>query len=93
MKRWKKYVYNIFNPQETLSSSVYISERLSDNSEVSSPKYNEIYTIINELTSNKAAGADNVPPELIKNRGRTLKQKLYKLILKICDKSTSNTKE
>jgi hypothetical protein len=66
VRRWKEYVYNILNLQETLSSSVCISERLSDNCEVSSPKYNKIYTIINKLTSNKAAGADNVPPELIK---------------------------
>jgi len=30
---------------------------------------------------NKAAGPDNIPPELLKHGGRTLKQKLYKLIL------------
>jgi hypothetical protein len=66
LKRWKECVYNILNPWETLSSSVSISERLSDNYEVSSPKYKEICTIINELTYKKAAGADNIPPELIK---------------------------
>jgi hypothetical protein len=32
---------------------------------------------------NKAAGSDNTPPELLKHRGRTLKQKLYRLILMI----------
>jgi hypothetical protein len=26
------------------------------------------------------AGSDNIPPELLKHGGRTLKQKLYKLI-------------
>jgi len=52
-----------------------------------------ICTIINELTSNIAAGADNITPELIKNGGRTWKQKLYKLILKICVETPSNTKE
>jgi len=66
---------------------------LYDNYEVSSPKYNEICTTINELTSNNAAGADNVPPELTKNGGRTLKQKLCKLILKICDKNNFHYKE
>ena len=29
---------------------------------------------------NKTAGSDNTPPELLKHGGRTLKQKLYKLI-------------
>ena len=32
---------------------------------------------------NKAAGSDSVTPELFKQGGRTLKQKLYKLILMI----------
>ena len=32
---------------------------------------------------NKAAGSDNIPPEMLKHGGRTLKQKLYKLILMI----------
>ena len=32
---------------------------------------------------NTAAGSDNIPPALLKHGGRTLKQKLYKLILKI----------
>jgi hypothetical protein len=53
---------------------------------VSSPKYNEICTIINKLQSNKAAGSDNIPPDLIKPGRRTLKQKLFKLIFKIWDK-------
>lgn len=47
--------------------SVAITKSLSDNCEASSPKYSEICTIINELKSNKAAGSDNIPPELIKN--------------------------
>jgi len=32
------------------------------------------------LKLNKTAGSDNTPPELLKHGGRTLKQKLYKLI-------------
>jgi len=43
-------------------------------------------TIINKLQSNKAAGSDNIPPDLIKTGRRTLKQKLFKFILKIWDK-------
>ena len=40
--RWKEYFYNILNPKETLSTSASITENLSDNYEMSSPKYNEI---------------------------------------------------
>jgi len=32
---------------------------------------------------NKVAGSENIPPELLKHGGRTLKQKIYKLILMI----------
>jgi hypothetical protein len=46
------------------------------------PTYNEVCTIINRLKTNKAAGPDNITPELIKFDGRTLKQRIHKLILK-----------
>jgi sorting nexin-29 len=41
------------------------------------------YVLINNLKLNKAAGSDNISPELLKQGGRTLKQKLYKLIIMI----------
>jgi hypothetical protein len=56
-----------------LSTSVSITESLSENLSASSRKYNEVYTIINKLKSNRADGTGNIPPELIKNEGRTLK--------------------
>ena len=67
LKRWKEYFYNILNPKETLSTSVSITESLSENYEVSSTKYNEIRTIINKLKFKKVAASDNISPELIKN--------------------------
>ena len=83
LERWKEYFYNILNPKETLSTSVSITKRLSENYEVSSPMYTEICTITNKLKCNKAAGIDNIHPEFTKSGGRTLKQKLHTLILKI----------
>jgi hypothetical protein len=53
---------------------VSVTKSLSDNYEVSSPMYNEICTIINELESNKATGLGSIPPQLIKNGRQTLKQ-------------------
>ena len=50
------------------------------------PSYNEICSIINKLKLNKAAGSDNIPPELLKHGGRTQKQKSYKLILMMWNK-------
>jgi hypothetical protein len=53
---------------------------------VSSPKYNEIWTVTNKLKSTKAAGSDNIPSELIKNGGSTSKEKISKLSLKVWNK-------
>ena len=39
-----------------------------------------------KLKSNKAGGTDNIIPELVKQGGRTLKQRIYKLILMIWEK-------
>jgi len=50
------------------------------------PSYNEICFIMNNLKLNKAAGFDNIPPELLKHGDRTLKQKLHKLILIVWNK-------
>jgi hypothetical protein len=61
--------------------------------------YNEICITVNQLKSNKAVGTGNIPQNLLTNVGRTLKLKLYKLILKVFgfksmgQSTTSNTVE
>ena len=47
-----------------------------------------ICTIINKLKTNKASGTDNITGELIKHGGRTLKQKIYKIICNIWNTET-----
>ena len=64
------------------------SERIDNNNKVEPPTFNEICSIINKLKMNKAAGVDNIPGELIKYGGRTLKQKIYKLIKNIWNTET-----
>jgi hypothetical protein len=51
--------------------------------EILSPPYNEVCSIINKLKSNKAGGIDSITPELIKQGGRTLEQRIHKLITMI----------
>jgi hypothetical protein len=47
------------------------------------PSFNEICLITNKLKCNKAADSDNIPPELIKTGGKSLKQILCKLIVNV----------
>ena len=57
-----------------------------NDTEILSPSYNQVCSIINKLKSNKAGGTNNIIPELIKQGGRTLKQRIYKLIIMIWEK-------
>ena len=50
---------------------------ISNQDEVEPPTYNEICSVINKLKINKAAGAGNIPAELIRYGGRTLKNKMH----------------
>jgi hypothetical protein len=73
LARWKDYFCKILNTSETIDIQNIIKECTN----------NEICYTMNKLKLNKAAGSDNIPPELLKHGGRTLKQNLYKLILMI----------
>jgi hypothetical protein len=53
--------------------------------EVPPPSY-EVCSIINKLKSNKTGGSDNIIPELVEQGGRTLKQRICRLILMIWEK-------
>jgi hypothetical protein len=57
-----------FQSTEALRTPVPITESVSANYEVSPPKYNQICTINNKLKSNKAAGSDNISPNLINKK-------------------------
>jgi hypothetical protein len=85
LNRWKDYFRAILN----LDSNHRIQPITSDNQtevEIQPLSYIEVCLIINKLKSNKAGGTDNIIPELVKQGGRTLKQRLYKLILMIWEK-------
>jgi hypothetical protein len=79
---WKDYFCKMFNISEATDIQNIIREDTNNPLQIPLPSYNKICFIINKLKLNKAAGSD-IPPELLKHGGRTLRQKLHKLILTI----------
>jgi hypothetical protein len=80
LTRWEEHFQNLLSVPTAPERLQLTSERTDNHDEVALPSYNEICSIINKLKTNKAAGTDNIPGKLIKHGGRTLKQKMYKLI-------------
>jgi len=88
LTRWKEYFQNVLSVSIIPERLQQISERTDNHDEIAPPTFNEICTIINKLKTNKAAGMDNIIGELIKHGGRTLKQKIHKLICNIWNSET-----
>jgi hypothetical protein len=90
LNRWKEYFRTILNSDiDELSCNHRIQSTTTDNqtvTEILSPSYNEVCSIINKLKSNKAGGTDNIIHDLIKQGGGTLKQRIYKHIIMIWEK-------
>jgi len=89
LERWKDYFCKILNIPEAIIMQTIIRERTNNQPQIPLPSYNEMCFIINNLKLNKAAGSDNIPPELLKHGVRTLKQKLHKSILMIWNNEQS----
>jgi hypothetical protein len=84
LERWKEIFIEMFTLAETDQISDILDDSAGGNDLYTEPPtYNEVCTIINRLRINKAAGLHNITPELIKFGGQTLKQRIFKLILKI----------
>ena len=75
LERWKDYFCKILNIPEAIDIQTIIRERTNNKPQIPLQSYNEICFIINNLKLNKVAGSDNIPPELLKHGGRTLKKK------------------
>ena len=88
LARWKEYFQNILSVTTALERLNLKSERTDNYDEVEPPTYNEICSTINKLKTDKAAGTDNIPGELIKHGKRNLKQKIYILIQNIWNNET-----
>jgi hypothetical protein len=83
LAKWKNYFCKIPNTSEAIDIGNITKECTNNQSQIPLLSYNEICSIINKLKLKKAAGSENIPPELPKHGGRTPKQKLYKLVLMI----------
>ena len=87
LNRWKDYFCTILKLDIDDS---FINRRIQPTTsdyqtdvEISPLSYNEVCSIINKLKSNKTGGTDNVIPTLSNQGGRTLKGRIYKLMLMI----------
>jgi len=74
LERWKDYFCKILNISEAIDIQTTTRERTNNQPQIPPPSYNEISFIINNLKPNKAAGFDNIPPELLKHGGSALKK-------------------
>ena len=77
LERWKDYFCKILNISEGIDIQIFIAKCTNNQPQIPLLSCNEICFVINNLKLNKAAGSNNIPPELLKHGGRTPKQKLY----------------
>ena len=83
LKRWAEYLQNLLNKVHTNDPgflddlpTLPIIPRLDD-----PPSFDEVEGAILRLKDNKAAGPDNIPPEVIKYGGCALHRRLHNFIL------------
>jgi hypothetical protein len=70
--------------REDLMECIYQINTLRNiDTKITIPIYDDINGIINKLKNNTAPEPDNITAELIKNRGNTLKRRIYKRVLNI----------
>ena len=82
LERWQQYFKELLNPGVEIINSTIIHDPIN-NLELEEPTYKQINEIIKNMKSNKAAGPDEILPEFIKNGSLSLKQKIYKITVKM----------
>ena len=80
LERWAEYLQSLLNEVHTtdpdFQDDLPIIPKLDD-----PPSFDEVKKAILSLKDNKAAGPDNIPPEVIKYGGCALHRRLHNFIL------------
>ena len=79
MTRWRKYfsqLLNVHGAKEVRQAEIHTAEPL-----MPEPSDSEVELAIEKLKSHKSPGVDQIPAELIKAGGRTIRCAIHKLIL------------
>jgi hypothetical protein len=84
MARWRNYFYQILNVHEV--SDVRQAEIHTAEPLVPEPSVLEVELAIEKLKSHKSPGTDQIPAELIKAWGSTIRCAIHKLIIAIWNK-------
>jgi len=84
MARWRNYFFQILNVHEVKDvrqAEIHTAEPL-----VSEPSALEVELAIEKLKYHKSPGIDQIPAELIKEGGRTIRCEIHKLIISVWNK-------
>jgi len=82
--RWRNYFSQLFNMhgvKDAGQAEIHTAEPL-----VPEPSASEVELAIDKLKSHKSPGIDQIPAELCKARGRTIRHEIHKLIIYIWNK-------
>ena len=86
MTRWRKYFYQILNVHGV--SDVRQAEIHTEEPLVPEPSALDVEFAIEKPKSHKSPGIDQIPAELIKAGGRTIRGAIHKLIISIWNKES-----
>ena len=81
MTRWRNYfsqLLNVHGAKDVRQAEIHTAEPL-----VPEPSAFEVELAIEKLKSHKSPGIDQIPAELIKEGGRTIRFAIHKLIISI----------
>ena len=83
LARWRNYfqLLNVHGVNDVRQPEIYTAETL-----VPEPSAFEVELAIEKLKSHKSPGIDQIPAELIKAGGRTIRYEIHKLIISIWNK-------
>ena len=87
MARWRNYfsqILNVNGVSEVRQAEIHTAEPL-----VPEPSALEVALAIEKLKSHKSPGIDQIPAELIKAGGRTIRGAIHKLIIAIWNRGTA----